>query len=461
MTDIDVYQPAAGLGQYQAGIIMTPDDARALDEQVRRCTEAVLREGTDYGVIPGTNGEKTLWRPGAQKLLQWFGLGFTCDRVEVERGDDGRKHGITYRATVARRLPDGTLNVLATCEGTADYDESKFYQTAEEVQRKAEYNERKWAKQYGRVADPTKWKNRSEYRADWNALMKRAQKRAIVGAVVDATAAGGIFADREEDDSPEPVTDDGSIWYEEALEAALTFTDVNDGRKLYVEAAQAARDGLCTPRQASHIQNRLKQRDKLLKTATPVEVEDLARQAAKAPAAEDDTRSRYRSAGVPAPAQDGETGDSTAQDAHPRAAGAAPSRGAQPPPPQAGDGEPPDPTSPRAATSGTPATARNARPATQTSTDPEDEPASEDQLTSLHIILGGLGFGGQDRDAKLKLAETITGRELTGPHPGRSSKNLSYAEARKLTDTLAGFGGDREKLIAHMAGREQAGDGDG
>src|SRR6185312_10377984 len=103
---------------------------------------------------------------------------------------------------------------LATCEGTADYDETKFYQTAEEVQRKAEYNERKWAKQYKRPADPTKWKNRGEWRADWNALMKRAQKRAIVGAVSDATAAGGIFTDREEDDHVSARQDDGPTWYE-------------------------------------------------------------------------------------------------------------------------------------------------------------------------------------------------------------------------------------------------------
>src|SRR6202023_836844 len=63
MTDIDVYQAPAGIGQYQAGIIMTPESAKALDEQVRRCTEAVLREGTDYGIIPGTGGDQTLWRP--------------------------------------------------------------------------------------------------------------------------------------------------------------------------------------------------------------------------------------------------------------------------------------------------------------------------------------------------------------------------------------------------------------
>jgi phage recombination protein Bet len=106
-------------------------------------------------------------------------------------------------------------------------------------------------------------------------------------------------------------------------------------------------------------------------------------------------------------------------------------------------------------------------PATGPEPLPEDEPGSvsKDQLTSLHIILGALGFGTDDREAKLHLAETITGRApLTGPVRGRSSKNLSFAEARKLTDTLEGFGGDREKLIAFMAeaedyARQEASDG--
>jgi hypothetical protein len=112
--------------------------------------------------------------------------------------------------------------------------------------------------------------------------MKRAQKRAIVGAVVDATAAGGIFSEREEDDRTPAPQDDGPSWYEQALEDALTFTDQEDGRKMYVRAAQAARDGLCTPRQANHIQNRIQQRVRKLQAAAPVDVEDLARQAQEA-----------------------------------------------------------------------------------------------------------------------------------------------------------------------------------
>ena len=291
-TDIAPY--AAGqLDSHPAGLVMTPDAARALDEQVRACTKAVLREGTDYGPISGTDGKPTLWRPGAQKLLQWFGLGFTCERVEVEHDGGGRKHGITYKCTVARRLPDGSLDIKATCEGTADYDESKFFQTAEEVQRKAEYNERKWARQYGRVADPTKWKTRGEYRADWNAVMKRAQKRAIVGATADATGAGGLFSTDDDDDAPAPQGD-APAWFEQALENALTFTDVEAGRRLYLEAVQAHRDGSCTRRQADHIQNRIKQRVQLLQAATPVDVEDLAQAAHDAADETDDPVRRHR-----------------------------------------------------------------------------------------------------------------------------------------------------------------------
>lgn len=414
MTATDITPYAGGQAEaYQARMIMTPEDAKALDEQVRLCTAAVLREGTDYGHIPGTSGdEKSLWRPGAQKLLQWFRLGCVCERTEVERDDDGRKHGITYRAEVRRRHPDGSYEILATCEGTADYDESKFYQSAEEVQRKARDRETMWAEKYRRPRNPEKWQGLGEYRADWNALMKRAQKRAIVGAVVDATAAGGIFSDREEDDSPALAPqDEGPAFYEQAIGAALTFTDVEAARGMYTGAAQAHRDGLITRRQQDHIQNTLAQREKLLKKATPVDVEDLARQAGddaarqETAAAGDDTRSQPR-------------GD--------RQNGGEPTRGAD--------------------------------------ENGADEPGSisDAQLTKLHTVLTGLGFGSGDREQKLILAEVITGRApLHGPFPGRSSRNLSLSEARKLIDTLDGFDGDRDALIAFMAEREQAADANG
>ena len=185
--------------------------------------------------------------------------------------------------------------------------------------------EHKWAAKDRRAPNADRWNSAREYRADWNALMKRAQKRAIVGAVNDATAAGGIFTDREEDDSPAPQQDDGPTWYEQALEEALGFTDPEVGRQLYKDAAQAHRDGLCTRRQQDHIQNRITQRAKLLKTATPVNAEDLG---GKTAAAGDGTRNRTAA---------GEGGEDPA----PAAAGAAPSREPQPLPPLPGEDETP------------------------------------------------------------------------------------------------------------------------
>ena len=146
------------------------------------------------------------------------------------------------------------------------------------------------------------------------------------------------------------------------------------------------------------------------------------------PAAEDDTLPGpgRADAGNEARAATGEVRTQT----DPRAAGAASPRGAQPPPPQDGP--------------------------------PEDQPGSVSpaQLTKLHTVLTGLGFGGDDREQKLVIAEVITGHDpLTGPEEGRTSKNLSLNEARKLIDTLDGFA-DRDALIAFMAERRQAGGGD-
>ena len=200
-SDIAVYEPGQ-LDAYRPQI-MTPEVARQMDEQLRlEVHPRRAQRGHRLRRHPRQPaGEKVLYRPGAQKLLQWFALSFTCERTDVEHDGEGRKHGITYRAVVSKR---GTGEVLATCEGTADYDESKFFKAAEQVQREAEAKERKFAKIDGRAANPTKWKGDpvkgipapAEYRAPWNTLVKRAQKRAIVGATIDATAAGGIFAGR-------------------------------------------------------------------------------------------------------------------------------------------------------------------------------------------------------------------------------------------------------------------------
>ena len=199
MTDLDIYQPAAVAG-YQPGMVMDEKAARALDEQVRRCTQAVLREGTDYGTFPARTASRPCGGPARRSCCSGSASGTPASASKSSATTTGASTA-SPTAHVARRLPDGTLDIKATCEGTADYDESKFYQSEEQVRARLSDQEHKWAAKDRRVPNADRWNSAKEYRADWNALMKRAQKRAIVGAVVDATAAGGIFTDREEDDS--------------------------------------------------------------------------------------------------------------------------------------------------------------------------------------------------------------------------------------------------------------------
>jgi hypothetical protein len=293
-TDLAQYQ-GSQVEEYRARIVMAPEDARMLDDQLRACTKAVLREDTDYGVIPGTNGDQVLLKPGAEKLLQWFGLGFTNDRQEISYDADGRKEGVTYRCTITKQLGDGRTVPVATCEAYAGYDEDKFFQTAEQAQLKAEAKERFWAEKDRRAPSPGKWKYLTGYRAPWNTIIRMAQKRSLVGGTIDATAAAGLFTgddtiaagpddtaaaaaqDWADGDWPQDATPaataDSRPWLATAVEQAASFTSEAGGQKLFREAAEAGRDGFCTPQQAGHVQNlinlriterRVEARDRLL-----------------------------------------------------------------------------------------------------------------------------------------------------------------------------------------------------
>jgi len=148
---------------------------------------AVLVEGPDYGTIGGIE-RPTLLKPGAEKLLLAAGLGFTIHKVDDE---DSRTHqGVTYRCTIRRGD-----QIVAECDGYAGYDESRYYTSAAD----AEAKERGNAAKYQRPVNKAKF---VEYRAPWNTVMKMSQKRALVGATLNALAASGIFTQDLEDEQP-------------------------------------------------------------------------------------------------------------------------------------------------------------------------------------------------------------------------------------------------------------------
>ena len=190
--EIVQYQPAA-VEEYRPRILMAPEDAREIDQALRDMMKAVLHEGTDYGVIPGTN-KPSLLKPGAEKLLQWFGFGHAMERVEIEHDPGGARLGVTYRCTVNKAMPDGRVIIVATCEGYAGYDEERFFQTAEQARAKEENNARKYRRQVN--------ENKCvEYRAPWNSVIKMSQKRALVGSALQATSGSTLFTQDVEDNT--------------------------------------------------------------------------------------------------------------------------------------------------------------------------------------------------------------------------------------------------------------------
>lgn len=148
-------------GAIMRGPVMTPTEARQQAEAIREMQQAVLREGIDYGQIPGTP-KPSLLKPGAEWLLKWFGLNHHFEMVERDQNDQGINWSVTYRCIVTD--PEG--RVAATCDGHASRDERK-------------------------------WENLTK--TPWNTLVKMAQKRALVGAALQATGTSGVFTQDVED----------------------------------------------------------------------------------------------------------------------------------------------------------------------------------------------------------------------------------------------------------------------
>jgi len=147
----------------------------------------------------------------------------------------------------------------------------------------------------------------------------------------------------------------------------------------------------------------------------------------KTAAAGDDTHSRPRSADAPASAQDGTAGDSTAREPAPRAAGAAPSRGAQPLPPLPGEDEPDSPAAPEPAVDLEPGEAA--------------EYGTERHRKVVGIVwahLQRLGYPSEKNESDEEKAERLADTaKLAGVSEIGSTNDLDLGELSMVADTLA------------------------
>ena len=159
-------------------------------DELKKFISSQLVEGIngDYATIPGTN-KPSLLKPGAEKIANIFQLGTRI--VSSQRTEVGGGIAFTYRYETFH-VPSG--RAISQEEACCSTLEKKFA-------------------------------SRGKYDVE-NTVMKMAQKRAFVGAIIKATGASDFFTQDMEDIVHEPKVE---VTLEDTV---MTFGNTHKGKKL-------------------------------------------------------------------------------------------------------------------------------------------------------------------------------------------------------------------------------------
>jgi ribosomal protein S27AE len=183
--------------------------------------KASMKEGQDYGIIPGTNNKPTLLKPGAEKLCRLFSLYPQLELVQSITDFDKPLFHYHYRCTIYRHGEP-----IGQGEGICNSKEKKYLKKQDRIcpkcgasaiiKGKAEFGGG-WlcyAKKGGCNAkfalgdeqiesQPTGYVDNPEIFDSVNTICKMAQKRATIAAVLVAVGASEFFSHDLEDDAEE------------------------------------------------------------------------------------------------------------------------------------------------------------------------------------------------------------------------------------------------------------------
>lgn len=194
---------------------MNVEEVTALVRTVEDIIANVMKEGTDYGTIPGCGKKPVLFQSGAEKLSMAFGL---LPRYKVEIRELGGGHR-EYLVTCTLEGRDGgfrgqgvgscsTLESKYRYRNTADYEILDTPIPKDSKERKAEYRRQGfgmkqvdgawfWVKYTttGKVENP-------DIADMYNTCLKMATKRSFVKGTITATGSGHRLT-QDIEDNPE------------------------------------------------------------------------------------------------------------------------------------------------------------------------------------------------------------------------------------------------------------------
>jgi hypothetical protein len=187
----------------QAGALdrmATAAEIRAQVNLIQEVMKAVMKDGTHFGTIPGTD-KPTLYKAGAEKILMTFRIAAQASAIEDLAAPDE----IRYRVTV-RGVSQNSGVTLGEGVGECSSNEEKYRWrrpvhdnewTAAPEDRRRE----KWTR------NGDTWRQvRTEPADVANTILKMAHKRALVAMTLVVTAASDVFT-QDIEDLPEELQD--------------------------------------------------------------------------------------------------------------------------------------------------------------------------------------------------------------------------------------------------------------
>ena len=128
------YETERGVKIFQP--VMSIEEMKDRYQMMARITSEIMREGQDYGTIPGTGGKPSLFKPGAEKLTTFFGLRKEFDIIKQEEDWEGRQNDggepFFYYLVRCSLYRDNVL--LAAADGSCNSWESRYrYRKASRV----------------------------------------------------------------------------------------------------------------------------------------------------------------------------------------------------------------------------------------------------------------------------------------------------------------------------------------
>lgn len=184
---------------------LTATEIRSQVNTIQHVMQAVMIKDTHYGTIPGTK-TPSLYKPGAEKIMATFRLSADPEVTDMSDGDQ-----IRYQVKVRLVSPSGVFVGAGIGEASSNEEKYKWRNAVcdEEFSETAPDRKReKWNKGYNNAPAYKRQQIRTEPADLANTILKMAKKRALIDAVLTATAASDIFTQDVEDLPPEYIDGD-------------------------------------------------------------------------------------------------------------------------------------------------------------------------------------------------------------------------------------------------------------